>query len=339
MILADLERCGFVVWSQQVRESKPTLFFCLQAFLLLVVLFAGTFPYTYPDLTTYGYYLSYFYMGPIHLAGESWLAFDWLPTPFLWMAFAAFLLIGSVLTVTEFQTALSHRWLQFLGRISFGIYLLHYVVMQLTDILIMPYLGPAINAPGHHDRTGAAIFCFVFIIVPVTLFVSHLFTLWVEETSILMARDFTLWWSRHFPVWCRSLRKGGTDGAIQPGPPPTDEDAMILQHPQLADAQESVQDKGAPATIELIHVGQPPASNNDDTPHDTSNNYQPIVLPGEASLITGDDNKAGKWSWTSKRMILMYVLAFWFIPCCVPPPSGSGNCTIHDDFYVFELTD
>jgi hypothetical protein len=337
MMLADLERYGFVVWSQSVRESKPTLFICVQAVLLVVALFTGTFPYTYPDLTTNGYYVSYYYTGPGLKVGMSWLPLAWLPSPFLWMAFAAFLLIGSVLTVTEFQTVLSHRWLQFLGRISFGIYLLHYVVMQLTDILIMPYLGPAMNAPGHHDRTGAAIFCFVFIIVPVTLFVSHLFALWVEEATILMSKDFTLWWSRHFPVWCRSLRKGGTDGAIQPGPPPTDEEAMIFQHPQLADTQESVQDKGAPATIELVHVEQPPASNNDDRPHDTSNNYQPIVLPGEAPLFTDDDHKAGKWSWTSKRMILMYILAFWFIPCCVPAPSGFGNCTIHDDYYLFEF--
>jgi hypothetical protein len=190
MCLADMDTNGMVGSLRKLRERHSSVFFAVQTLLLLFAWYFGTYPYQQTQGSVFD---------------SMWVPMSWLNAPWLWLTAGAFLLLLSLLSLTEFQDLLSATWAQFLGRTSFAIYLLHYIVLMLADILVMPYLGPAFNQKGHHDRTGAAFFCFVFIIVPVTLVSSHYFYKYVDEPSIECAKDFSDFWLTHFPRCCACL--------------------------------------------------------------------------------------------------------------------------------------
>jgi hypothetical protein len=96
----------------------------------------------------------------------------------------------SLLIWQEFQDLLSTSWCQVLGQLSFSIYLLHYQILIVIDILIMPYLGPVMSPTGKHDRTGAAIFCLFIFIIPLVYLVSVPFYRYCDDLSVALSNDF-----------------------------------------------------------------------------------------------------------------------------------------------------
>lgn len=190
MLVAELEVSGCLDLIRSLSGWDSTLFALLQSLLIAVGFYVGTVPYQ----ITLG-----------NAATSMWMPLMWL-SPWIWLTTGAGCLIISLLTWKSFQTALSTQACLFIGRISFAIYLLHYQVLIITDILIMPYLGPALNRPGSNDRTAAAFICYFFIILPVTIVASYYFHIYVDEASIECSRDFVEIMRAYFPTCCNCLK-------------------------------------------------------------------------------------------------------------------------------------
>ena len=84
----------------------------------------------------------------------------------LWMTLA--------LVSPHFQKFLGSKPLQFLGRISFSFYLIHYLFIKGPQIPLYKSLAPKIGY-------GWAVFVAYIVITPVIIGVSYLLTIWVDE--------------------------------------------------------------------------------------------------------------------------------------------------------------
>ncbi len=159
-------------WREE-DQANETKFKFLQWMLIVIGLYFGSCPYQ----QTLG-----------KISDSMWLPLIWL-SPWLWLSLGAGCIMFSLLVWKEFQELLSTPLCQTLGRLSFSIYLLHYQILILIDILIMPYIGPAMSPKGKHDRTGAAVFCLLFII-PLVYLVSVPFHSYCDELSVSLSNDF-----------------------------------------------------------------------------------------------------------------------------------------------------
>jgi hypothetical protein len=238
-----------------------------------------------------------------------WMPFDFL-APWLWLTLAAGCLMLSLLTLRELQGLLSTPVCLFLGRISFAVYLLHFVVLLLTDVYVMPYLGPATNAHGDDDRTVAAVICYLFIILPTTLGASYLFTIHVDDVAIELSRDFCSLWLARCPSHCGCLKassKTATQLEASEGGGEEAAYSSVVESPLLSPqiANSSVDGK-------LTYID---SDSTNDT-YKAGNNARALHL---ASV-----------DWRSRRVVLLCILAVLLIPCCVPSHK-TRTCFVDDD--------
>jgi hypothetical protein len=291
------QQSGMIKAIRDLRETNERGFYCVQAVLLTFAWYFGTFPYQVTQGSVFD---------------SMWLPLaEWLNAPWLWLTTGSFLLMLSLLTFKEFQDLLSTRWAQFLGRTSFAIYLLHFIVLILADILIMPYLGPSFNKVGHHDRTGAAFFTFFLVIVPVVLTASHYFYVYVDEPSIQLSKDFTDLWFYSFPRFCGCLHQKKSD------PSNSTKHASIVVHP--------VNDGDDKLTSMVV---------NSDVEQAVSPEQLGLPDAGADAVAAARTEKKSfsyrDFNWTSKNMILMYIMIAFFIPCCIPY-NKTNTCYVNDD--------
>lgn len=292
MFIAELQTSGLISRLQDLRSDADTLsrFFALQALLLTTALYVGTFPY----MITKG-----------SVRDSMWFPIYWL-APWLWLTLGAAALMLSLLTLTEFQNVLSTRYTHFLGRMSFAIYLLHYMVLVLCDIVIMPVLGPATNTNGGEDRTVAAVIVFLLVIVPAVLASSYVFTVYVDEVAIECSKDFYTFWLTCFPSCCKCLKQ--QDKSVQ-------NDYYL--HTALnasSSAAGDVECDASPPRVEAVDVvSSCEGSGQDDT------------TPPQCAVRCwqGVD-------WSGKKMLLLYFSVLVFVPCCVPSHQTS-TCYLQDD--------
>jgi peptidoglycan/LPS O-acetylase OafA/YrhL len=95
----------------------------------------------------------------------------------------AFMLIIAVLTNTSLTKFLETKPIQFLGRISFSLYLIHLIILSSLAATLFNYLI------GHFAYLPSLL----LTIVPslsVTLVTAHFFTKWVDAPSITISKEF-----------------------------------------------------------------------------------------------------------------------------------------------------
>jgi hypothetical protein len=95
-----------------------------------------------------------------------------------WISFAGGCIMISALTWSRFQLFLSWKPVAFVGRISFGIYLTHYMVLIAVDVLAMPALLNIMS------RDAAVILTLFTLILPLTLSLAYVFTLYVDSAGV-----------------------------------------------------------------------------------------------------------------------------------------------------------
>ncbi|WP_051532289.1 acyltransferase family protein [Brackiella oedipodis] len=93
----------------------------------------------------------------------------------------AMLVFASILGSTLAQRFFDLRFLQFLGRISFSLYLLHFVIVKGIKTVVMP----------HFDHIGALDFVFLVILTLAICFgLSIVYERWVDQPAIKWANKF-----------------------------------------------------------------------------------------------------------------------------------------------------
>lgn len=212
MLIAEFDVTGCLEHIRCLSDRNSKMFALLQFSLLASSLYLGTIPYQITLGST---------------AASMWMPLFWL-SPWIWLTAGAGCLMLSLLTWKSFQQVLSTRLCLFIGRISFAIYLLHYQVLIITDIMIMPYLGPALNPPGSNDRTAAAFICYFLFILPVTIGASYCFHIYVDEVSITYSNDFTGLLLENFPIFCKCLRVDRRVRSTTLGPAETDDSLVVI---------------------------------------------------------------------------------------------------------------
>ena len=102
---------------------------------------------------------------------------NWLPSidnlPFRWTFAAAFLMILFVLVTNSIQVFFETTFIQWLGRISFSLYLLH--------LLVIGSGGAWLFVNFSFLRTDSGLFILFFIVLVTAFSLAHLFTKYIDE--------------------------------------------------------------------------------------------------------------------------------------------------------------
>jgi peptidoglycan/LPS O-acetylase OafA/YrhL len=331
MWLADLSCSGDLDNIRLWQETKPTRFYCLQTILLLLAWYLGTAPY--PNNVNFSIYsfMSVFYETQ---TSPFWLPLNWLYVPYIWMTLGAFLLIMSILTFPQLQSILSMKWPQFLGRHAFSIYLLHYNVMVIVDVLVMPYL---VLAFGAEDRSAAAVFCLFLIIIPATLLTSYYFTIHVDDVAIDWSSHFADLWIHFCPVRCKRLTVVEAMGTVQMELNLADGPSLGAYHLERGQSPgEEVIMVAAPSKrLPYDEVDALIAENVLDVK--VNNTLLPASLSDKGAMENG---LTREWQmegllctkWARKTKVLIVLLLVFFIPCCISIPK-LNTCTAKESWY------
>jgi hypothetical protein len=316
MAIADLQTSGYIQKLQNLRETNINYFYFIQAILVIFGFYFGTFPYQ----QTLG-----------KVTDSMWLPIYWF-APWLWLTVGAACLMVSILTVTEFQHFLSSKICHFLGRISFAVYLLHFIILLLCDILIMPSLGPATNSNNDNDRTVAAFICYIFVILPTTIVSSYCFTIYVDEVAIEYARDFSNLFTSYFPIWCACLTKNNnkndlgmhTGAAMHTGQ--LSECAVTLS--PLDSGHNKMNADNEITTTSTLSLSDVPQTTSSHGKNSDIESPPPEVEKSYTSVFSLAYLKSIDWK--SKKLLLIYFTVLVLIPCCIPS-NKVKTCYIDDD--------
>ena len=120
---------------------------------------------------------------------------NWLPEtiriPFHWSYLVATLLVLLAVVSDKVQRIFQIRFIQWIGRISFGLYLLHMIVIGSLSAWLYVQV-PAL-------RADAGLFALLLLTITVSLLIAHLFTKYVDEP--LMALYDKVYKRFAKPVW------------------------------------------------------------------------------------------------------------------------------------------
>lgn len=118
-----------------------------------------------------------FILGYMYVVEKEWLR-ESPSYPFRWGYFAAIFLIFFALISSTVQRIFSVTFIQWLGRISFALYLLH--------LLVVASLGAWLYVELPFLRTNSGLFLLLGIVLAVSFGIAHLFTKFVDEPLMKM---------------------------------------------------------------------------------------------------------------------------------------------------------
>ncbi len=162
---------------RRLRASPATLAVgCLYSALVGVAFYCGSYPV-------------FVMLAPWDNADTIWAVlhnsriFGWF-----WISLGAGAVMIIVLTSPRAQAFLTWAPVHFVGRVSFGIYLIHYQVLILTDVLVVK---PVLE---HHwlSRNTLVVGTLPLLILPVTLTLANLLTRFVDDAGVRLARTVPL---------------------------------------------------------------------------------------------------------------------------------------------------
>jgi peptidoglycan/LPS O-acetylase OafA/YrhL len=112
-----------------------------------------------------------------------------------YLAIGAILVVGSINLSPMLQRPFTTAFAQYLGEVSFSLYVVHYCVLDLLKP-VMPSAVAFFNFIPP-DYTGLRYWCGTMLILifgmPFTFWISELWTLYVDVKSVKLAKDFEMW--------------------------------------------------------------------------------------------------------------------------------------------------
>ncbi len=112
-------------------------------------------------------------------------------------SWGSFIILTSVICSDKLQRILNHAVLRFFGKISFGLYLFHYIII----LAIVPFFIKYLNAMGLENIPTVKIITFSFVISTTSL-LSYIMYYLVERTFIKVGRNVNSLLSSKYKIIC-----------------------------------------------------------------------------------------------------------------------------------------
>lgn len=160
LVLSDLDTNGFLDRVYQFNRRGSIAVNCL---LFLLITYFGSYPVFNTDIE--------------NGKGTLWSPLGWM-FGWFWIAFGGFCLLLLCLRSQECQAFLSTKPIHILGQISFGTYLLHYIVICLVDLTFVHWIASTLG------RDVAVTIGLVFFTLPITLSLAYLFYIFVDAPAV-----------------------------------------------------------------------------------------------------------------------------------------------------------
>lgn len=174
-----------IVTKLQATHLGPPLRLCFRifwSFVFLAGLFIGSYPQEAAQSTPL--YITLMAYTPLHY-GEN-LDF--------WLTVGGPLTILALENASYLQRPFASRFAQYLGKISFSLYLLHFIVMSTLGQWLVPRCMD-VTGGWENGQLGfnAGMLLAIIVCGPVTLWVSDVYTVQVDEKSVRFARWVNSW--------------------------------------------------------------------------------------------------------------------------------------------------
>ena len=136
--------------------------------LFLLGIYLGTYPVFNTPIASDG-------------AGSMWAPLGAVSFGWLWISAGGMCWVAAALISPHAQRFLGSAPMAFLGKISFGVYLVHYIVLCAVDATLMRLLAP------HMGHDGASFLLFFAFIAPVTLCAAYAFYVMVDAPAVAIS--------------------------------------------------------------------------------------------------------------------------------------------------------
>jgi peptidoglycan/LPS O-acetylase OafA/YrhL len=160
LLLSDLDASGFLNFVHSIKIYWSLL---IKLGLIFLTIYFGSYPVFNTDV--------------VNGSGTLWSPFGWM-FGWFWISFGGFCLILLSILSKNFQYFLSTKIIHFLGKISFGIYLTHYIILCIVDVSFIKWTAP------HLGRDVAVLMGLLIFALPITLLISYAFYLFVDAPAV-----------------------------------------------------------------------------------------------------------------------------------------------------------
>lgn len=160
LLLSDLHAMGMFEYLHSIKMIWKVL---IDVILIVLTIYFGSYPVFNTDV--------------IDGHGTLWSPFGWM-FGWFWISFGGFCLIILSMISKNMQAFLSSKIIHFLGKISFGIYLIHYIILCVLDTSFIKWTGLHL---GHDFAVILGLFIFA---LPIIFFFSYGFYLFVDAPAV-----------------------------------------------------------------------------------------------------------------------------------------------------------
>ncbi|CAF1486929.1 unnamed protein product [Rotaria sordida] len=163
LLLSDLDASGYLNFYHSIKLHWSIL---INLILILLTIYFGSYPVFNTDV--------------VDGKRTLWSPFGWM-FGWFWISFAGFCLILLSILSKKFQYFLSTKIIHFLGKISFGIYLIHYLILCIIDTSFVQWTAP------HIGRDLAVILGLIIFALPIIFLLSYGFYLFIDVPAVQIA--------------------------------------------------------------------------------------------------------------------------------------------------------
>ncbi|CAF1418599.1 unnamed protein product [Adineta steineri] len=163
IFLSDLDANGLLNFCHTIKRYWLVL---IKIVLILLTIYFGSYPVFNTDV--------------INGHGTLWSPFGWM-FGWFWISFGSFCLLILIMISKNIQNFLSTKIIQFIGKISFSIYLTHYIILCIIDTSFVQWTAPYLG------RDLAVIIGLIIFALPITIFISYGFYIFVDAPAVHMS--------------------------------------------------------------------------------------------------------------------------------------------------------
>lgn len=160
LLLSDLDASRLLNFCDSIKLHWSVL---LKVSLILLTIYFGSYPIFNTDV--------------VNGIGTLWAPFGWM-FGWFWISFGGFCLIFLSIISKEIQYFLSTKIIHFLGKISFGVYLTHYIILCIVDASFVKWTAP------HIGRDLAVVIGLIVFALPLIFLISYAFYLYVDIPAV-----------------------------------------------------------------------------------------------------------------------------------------------------------
>jgi peptidoglycan/LPS O-acetylase OafA/YrhL len=166
LLLSDLDASGFLNIFHSIKMHWSIL---INLSLVFLTIYFGSYPVFNTDV--------------VDGHGTIWFPFGWM-FGWFWISFGGFCLLFLSIISKKMQYFLSTKIIHFLGKISFGIYLTHYIILCIVDVSFVKWAAP------HLGRDLAVILGLIIFALPSIFLISYAFYLFVDAPAVQISHWF-----------------------------------------------------------------------------------------------------------------------------------------------------